>query len=138
MGEASVKDRGTLEKIYPRDVFEQDAARNARGDAEVLHGLRILSRPDDEGSFKVTRMSRQVGEMDPDADGAFLVPQTDRATGGLREESYGGMSETSHSNQSSIEEEYARFLEDVIETARTATFKRPIGQDERLKGFRGG
>jgi hypothetical protein len=58
---ANVFRRETIEAIYPRDVFENDAGLNSTADAVVLHGVFIGSAPDEQGQFRITRATRQVG-----------------------------------------------------------------------------
>ena len=140
---ANIHDLASLERLYPRDVFESDANRNAQAKASVLHGLRILSSPDGDGTFEVARASQHVGEVHaddpPPGGGVFLAPSLAAGAPALtqNEPGYGGPQQSAESGAGRAED-YEAFLDRVLATARSADFPEPIGRDERLKGFRGG
>ena len=142
MSRANIHDRSTLEQIYPQNVFEQDAARNSEAKAQVLHGVRIMSPPDEKGDFDLVAMSRQVGESDPESDTAFLAPVLQRSYDALAESPDYGAPEEKGDALAKVQDkggEYDAFLGRVIETATSADFKPPIGRGEpRLRGFHGG
>ena len=142
MSRANIHDRSTLEQIYPRNVFEQDAARNSEAKAQVLHGVRIMSRPDERGDFDLVAMSRQVGEADPESDTVFLAPALQRSYDALAESPDYGAPREKDDALAKVQDkggEYDAFLGRVIETAKSADFKPPIGRGEpRLRGFHGG
>ncbi len=142
MSRANIHDRSTLEQLYPRNVFEQDAARNAEAKAQVLHGVRIMSPPDEQGDFDLAVMSKHVGEADPESDTTFLAPVLQRSYDALAESPAYGAPEGKGNALARVEDkgdEYAAFLDRVIETAKAADFKPPIGRNEpRLRGFHGG
>ncbi len=135
MPRANVNDRRSLEEIYGRADFEQDAARNAMADAAVHHGLRIESAPDPEGWFNLARARHQVGEVDGQ-DSLFLFPDhPSSASGGADGALYGPEEDPAGAHR----EDYGAFIDRVLESARTADFPSPIGRgEERLKGFHGG
>jgi hypothetical protein len=124
MPSVNVNDRTSLERIYPADAYAADASDNARAKAEALRGLRIRSKPDENGQFEVERGVQHVGEA---GDAAFLAPQ--------------------HREQA---REYARpdpdpradyeaFLDDVVKAAREFGFEpadSPGRGDPRLHGLR--
>src|SRR4051812_34153416 len=60
----NLEDRAGLERFYPREVFERDAARNADAKARVLNGVRIVSEPDESGAFMIVRAAKTVAEGD--------------------------------------------------------------------------
>jgi len=141
MGTANINDRTSLEKLYPRERFEQDAARNIAADTSVVHGLLVTSAPDENGAFSVAGLSRQVGEGDPEGDSLFFIPHLHEAGEGLVAGPYGGEREKADS-EAKVDRrgaDYKRFLDRVLKAVRSAEFKTPIGRsDERVKGFRGG
>ena len=116
---ANVNDRASIEAVYSYEAFRTDAARNSVGNASVLHGLTILSQPDAAGLFEIAAAKRQSGERDPEGDTVFVPPFLE-------------------SEDSAEDGGYAAFVDRVLELARSVEFKRPLGQDPRLAGFRGG
>lgn len=140
MGRANVNDRASIEAVYPREAFEADAAQNARDKAAVLHGVAIASEVSESGAFALQRTRRHVGENDPLGDTLFLAPFL--AEGGAAEPgpySGGAPGEPSTAEPTRRVEAYARFIDSVVEAARRAAFKEPIGRhEERLRGFHGG
>ena len=142
MSSANVNDRASIERLYPRDTFEADAARNALPKADVLHGVRIASEVSESGEFAFQRTSRQVGESDPLGDTLFLAPFPTEAQGALKQTSaYGGAEESpgALAKAGAKRPAYDIFIDRIVETARHAAFKDPIGRHEpRLRGFHGG
>ncbi|HEX8166072.1 MAG TPA: hypothetical protein VF601_09825 [Beijerinckiaceae bacterium] len=142
MSSANVNDRASIERLYPRDAFEADAARNALPKADVLHGVRIASGVSESGEFALQRTSQQAGENDPLGDTLFLAPFPTEAGGALRQTpAYGGAEENPDALAKAADKrpDYDAFVDRIVETARRATFKGPIGRHEpRLKGFHGG
>ena len=137
MAKANLNDRGSIEKIYPESAWEKDAAGNARGGAAIVHGVKILSQPEADGSFELTAMSQHVGERDPESDVIFIPAFEADAAAAADGATYAGSVApvTDHDHPG----EYARFIDAVIEAAKKADFKPAIGKgDERIKGFRGG
>jgi hypothetical protein len=139
---ANVNDIASLERAYAQDAFEQDAARNARGESSVRYGVNILSEAAADGSFKLLRGSQQVAEKDPEGDSIFLAPSWRSAArvstdGSARD---GGLAPlSSEEENAALAEDYRRFLQRLCEVAKSADFKPPIGfGDDRIKGFRGG
>ena len=148
MTTASIHDRASVERLYPRDAFEADAGMNARGKASVLHGLRILSGPDADGAFRLARGSQHVGEVhvaeaQGRGNGLFLAPTLGANFAALmqRDTDYGGEEEKADAMRSvdARAAEYEAFIDRVIAAAQAADFEEPIGRgEERLKGFHGG
>src|SRR5918911_2558424 len=142
MSSANVNDRASIERLYPREAFEADAARNALPKADVLHGVRIASAVSGDGAFELQRTAQQVGENDPLGDTLFLAPFPTVAEGALRQTpAYGAAEETSGAlaKASDKRPDYDAFVDRIAEAARRAAFKDPIGRHEpRLKGFHGG
>jgi len=136
MIKANVNDRASVERIYGPDAWEQDASRNSRGNATVVYGLKILSGPDSEGAFALCRTSHHVGEGDREGDAVFLAAYAEAAAAS-DEGTYGGsVGPIPDANDGS---DYRRFIDNVLDAARTAHFKPAIGKgDDRIKGFRGG
>lgn len=142
MPEVNANDRASVERLYGPDEFEQDAARNSLQNAAVLHGLRIMSQPDEAGLFELTRAKQQTGERNLEGDTVFLAPflASDAGSDLVAPEAAIGQGDPAMPDGAGREQRagYAAFIGRVIEAARTAHFKTPIGRTERLKGFHGG
>ena len=143
MSRANINDRSSLERLYPRNVWAQDAGRNADAKAEVLHGVRIASPVDENGDFDLVRASHHVAEINSEGDVVFLFPQMgdDYAALMQKETDYGGAEEKGDAlgKVEDKDQEYSAFIDRVIEAARSAKFKPAIGRgEERLRGFHGG
>ena len=138
MSSAKIHDRTSIEGVYPKSAFEEDAARNSVGDAQILFGLRIESAPDEHGVFALIRAKQHVGEQAPTSGAIFLAPEHQtRYAGVLRNDGAGG--KYAEGEEDDPSDEYAAFIDRVIETAKTGDFPEPVGRnEERLRGFRGG
>ncbi len=123
MQRPNIKDRGTVERIYPRAVFQQEANANGCANASVLSGVRIVSAADDAGAFDLVRASRHAGESDPSDGAIFLSPSAQQAAPG--------------SPAPAWEDAYRRFIDKIIATAARAEFAASPGPgDARLRGLR--
>lgn len=139
MHRANVNDRGSVEALYTRAAFEEDAAKNALADTAVVYGLRIESAPDAEGWFRLVRTRHHTGELTTVADAVFLHPEEPHLAAPLLGSDPDGTAQNPDAMPEKRRLEYAAFIDRVIETARTADFADPIGRNEpRLEGFRGG
>jgi hypothetical protein len=143
MSKANIHDRTSIERLYDRETYENDARRNSTGNAAVLHGVRIMSAPDDKGDFDLVRGSRHAGEAPSEGNVPFLAPDLNGRPAPLVPSAtdYGGPRETAQASESGSERgrDYGAFVDRIIETARTAAFQTPIGlHEERLRGFHGG
>jgi hypothetical protein len=142
MPDANINDRGSVERLYPRDDFERDAGENSDAKATAHRGLRILSAVDPNGRFSAERGSRHVGERDPESDTVFVAPFPAQSQAPLQQtNTYGGPVETSDPTQGGQEkgDEYQAFIDRIIAAAKAAEFKPAIGRHEaRLRGFHGG
>jgi hypothetical protein len=140
MQSVNINQRETLESYYPLDSFVHDANQNARGKTAVMHGLRILSAPDGEGAFKITKAQHNVAEDASHEDTLFLYSVRDDDNNWLdREEADASKAVHAKEHPVDVSELYRGFIDRVIETARTAKFQSNIGRGEpRLKGFHGG
>jgi hypothetical protein len=138
MPSAKIDDRASIEGIYSRSAFEEDAARNAVGNAQVLFGVRVESSPDEHGSFQLARAKQHVGEQARAGGAAFLAPDHQvRYSGVVRNEGPG--TQRGEGTGDDAAGEYAAFIGRIIDTARSAGLSEPVGRnDERLRGFRGG
>jgi hypothetical protein len=137
MTRANINDRTTIQKIYGPDAWEHDAQRNAQGSASVVHGVTILSAPDQDGGFDLSPASRHVGEGDPESDDIFLPAFEPEAAAATSGSTYGGSVEPVADKHDAGD--YEHFIDDILEAARNANFKPAIGKgDDRIKGFRGG
>lgn len=142
MPEGNVNDRASIERLYPREDFEREAGENSRAKATVHRGLRIVSAVDAGGRFSAERASRHVGEQDPEGDSIFLAPFLAEANAIFQQgDAYGGPVEVGDAlaTTSHKADDYQAFIDRILETAKTAEFKSPIGRGEgRLQGFHGG
>jgi hypothetical protein len=143
MATANINDRASVEALYPRAVFEADAAHNAVGNTQVLQGIHIESPPDENGAFALSRARRHVGEVGRNGGAVFLAPDSQHRYAALMKSDaeYGGPVEKGDAlaEARDADDGYAAFIEDILETARSAEFQPPIGRgEERLRGFHGG
>ncbi len=139
MTSANVNDRAGIERLYPREAFRSDAAKNARGKAAVLHGVLIASEVSESGDFTLQRIRRQTGESDPLGDTSFWRPSLIRPQGRRRATAEPRKIRPRRQRPERGEPDYDGFIDRIIETASRAAFKKPIGRHEpRLRGFHGG
>jgi hypothetical protein len=136
MQSVNINQRETLESFYPQDSFVHDATRNAHGQASVMHGLRILSAPDEHGAFKVTKAHHNVAEQDA----LFLYSVRDDDNNWFdKTEEDADKAVQPKDNPVDVSALYSDFIDRVIEAARNAHFQPAIGRGEpRLQGFHGG
>jgi hypothetical protein len=138
MSKVNINDPESLKALYPLSAFEEDAARNAVADTQVVHGIRIESGPDAEGWFRCVRAQRHVGEQTHAAGLPFVAPNEPHIAAnlvGAEPDAAPSAADARRTRQ----EEYDSFIDRVAETARTSAFQEPIGEgEERLKGFHGG
>lgn len=116
---ATLNDRASLEAIYPYSAFEADAGSNSMGNASSRHGVRIETVPDDAGAFRLARAVMALEPAHASAGTAFLCPYMGRAYGffSLRGGEKGAVEEKRDILQSDADE-YAVFIDAIIETAR--------------------
>jgi hypothetical protein len=140
MQSVNINQRETLESYYPLDSFVHDANQNARGKAFVMHGLRILSGPDGDGVFKVSKAQHNVAEDTGNHDALFLYSVRDDDNNWF-DKGEADASKAVHTKEHPVEisDLYRSFIDRVIETARNTKFQPNIGRGEpRLQGFHGG
>lgn len=118
MPQANINDRASVERLYPREAFHDDARRNALGNTPVLHGLRLTGGADESGAFEFSRSAKHAGEPDSGAGAVFVAPRIE--------------------SESGPGDAYAAFLDGLVELARSLEVPAIGRGDERLKGFRGG
>ena len=136
MERANIHDRGSIERVYPRAVFEQEALSNTRGKASVLHGVRINSAPDGTGAFDLVRAAHQVGEDERSASGVFLCPFAHQHATLEAPEARAGSTDRLDA-LASVRDDYDVFIDKVVATARTVHFDPSPGPgDPRLRGLR--
>jgi hypothetical protein len=140
MKTVNINRRDSIEGFYPRDAFDHDARQNSEAKITVLHGIRILSAPDENGDVQVARTRHHVSENAPDGDALFLAPYMgdDNARFMESETDYGRPIETDKAAADGAAP-YADFIDRIVSAVRNNHFQRPIGRgEERLKGFHGG
>jgi hypothetical protein len=136
----NINKRETLEAYYPQDSFLHDANHNAMARTPVMHGLCILSAPDAEGTFKITKAHHSVAEEGVDHDVVMLYPRRDDDNHWF-DKSEPDATKAVHIKDHPIDLShlYGDFIDRVIEAARNAHFPTSIGRGEpRLQGFHGG
>ncbi len=142
MPQANISDRSSLERIYPREMFERDAGRNSVANTPVLRGVTIRSEPDPSGNFELATAKRQTGERDPEGDTVFVPPFLNSGAEMARVggNAYGGEEQDGARGRAErASEEYGAFIDGLLDLARSVKFKSAIGRkEERLKGFHGG
>ena len=136
MPEANVNDRASLERLYPPEAFAEDVGANAIPNAQVLRGLRIETRPDPSGRFRLARAARHVGEDNDLGEALFLAPFMTRTADTLVDSGVAsGMAEKGGPLGKTVD--YAGFLDRVIAAARSAPSGASPGPGEaRLQGLR--
>jgi hypothetical protein len=140
---ANIFRRETVEAIYPRDVFENDAGLNSTADAVILHGVFIGSAPDEQGQFRIARATRQVGEAQDQSGLLFLPPYMGKAYGAFSLQ--GGSKGAVIENRDIMEphpEEYIAFIDELIRAARNLCgppAQSDVGSGgDQFRGLRGG
>lgn len=139
MQTANIHDPRSIESVYPRSAFDNDARQNARDKEAVEHGVMILSMPDADGNFSLTRSQRHVGEPGATTHSIFLAPTLDSSEYGAllpSDTDYGGPVEAA-TVPKTPGDPYGSFVDSLIQAARGADFP-PPPPAESLKGFRGG
>ncbi|UKJ75746.1 hypothetical protein [Azospirillum brasilense] len=139
MQTANIHDPLSIESVYPRSAFDNDARQNARDKEAVEHGVMILSMPDADGNFSLKPSQRHVGEPDTTTHSIFLSPTLESSEYGAlipSDTGYDGAIEQSEAPKTSGDP-YRSFVESLIQAARDADFP-PPPPAESLKGFRGG
>jgi hypothetical protein len=140
MHRANINDRQSVSALYPQTAFEEDAARNEVGDAQIVHGLRIETSADEQGWFQLARVRHHVGELTGFKEAIFLAPNRPQLSAVLLgADPEGAAAPGPQANAATRQEEYEAFIDRVLEAARHADFPDPIGRgEERLRGFHGG
>jgi hypothetical protein len=140
MHKVNIHKRQSFEAFYPLDALVNDAGRNAEGKATVMHGLRILSAPDVDGTVCVARANHHVSEDASNSDSIFRYPfRADDNAWFDKAEPDAAKAIHMKSSPDDVQDLYRDFIDGVIEAARTAHFLPPIGRGEgRLRGFHGG
>jgi hypothetical protein len=135
MKAANINDRASIERIYPRAVFEREAQANTRAKASVLYGVRIHSMPDESGAFQLIRASHHVGEDERQSGSVFLCPFAQETPFVERGNDYGAV--TQRRDAGVVRGDYDGFVDKIIETARSVRLDETPGRgDMRLQGLR--
>jgi hypothetical protein len=140
MQSVNINLRETLESYYPQDSFVHDANHNAMAKTPVMHGLRILSVPDAEGTFKVAKAQHGIAEESVSQDALVLYPLRDDDNFWF-DKSEPDAAKAVHVKEHPVDVSnlYRDFIDRVFEAARNAHFQTAIGRNEpRLQGFHGG
>jgi|SRR5690349_7629991 len=140
MQSVNINQRETLESYYTRDSFVHDANHNGMAKMPVMHGLCILSAPDAEGTFKVTKAQHSVAGQSVNQDVLVLYPVRDDDSHWF-DKSEPDAAKAIHVKEHPVDVSnlYRNFIDRVIEAARNAHFQTAIGRGEpRLHGFHGG
>ena len=76
---ANVNHRHSIMAIYPLECFEMDAAQNSMARETTRHGLRIETAPDHDGSFRLVRVTKSIGEAPEGPHTLFICPYMGRS-----------------------------------------------------------
>jgi hypothetical protein len=134
---ANIRDRQSIEAIYPEEAFALDAGQNSRAKATVQQGVRILSNVDANGDFQLERASRQVGEAGGPDEALFLSPDLVSSADALVEGGgYGTTIQRESGPEAHKAADYTAFIDRIIEAAKQATFRPAPAGDQRLRGPR--
>jgi hypothetical protein len=112
-------DRQSIERIYPREVWEADAGLNSQGRDASQRGVLIALSSGKDGLVHIRRAVRYVGEGMMEANGVFLCPYLGRAydifvaAAGI----HGAVVEK-HDALEDVSSEYTGFIDGVLATAR--------------------
>ena len=129
MRRANIRDRASIERIYPRAVFDAEGKANLRAMASVLNGVSIASAIAEDGAFDLVRASRHVGEQDSEGGAIFLCPFAQKQPAGAGKGDEGASPPP--------DDPYAVFIDKIIATARDAPLDPSPGPgDARLRGAR--
>jgi hypothetical protein len=134
MTAANILDRHSIESVYPRDVWELEAANNSRGGQKILSGLLIESSPDDAGYFRIRRATRQSAEQEGTQRYViFICPYMGKAYD-VFTPIFGvhGAIKEKHDGMEPIDDEYADFIARVLIAASHAQLSHIPGHGEPL------
>jgi hypothetical protein len=133
MTTATIRDARSIEQLYPRNVWQAEAADNSRGSQSLHRGLVIESEPDADGNFRLRRATRQAADESPARHVIFICPFMGKAYdiytptlgvhGAIREK---------HDALTPLDDEYEDFIARVLETAKHAKLAHIPGPGERL------
>jgi hypothetical protein len=76
---ANVKDRHSIIASYPFEQFESDGNQNSIATATTRHGLLVESAPDRDGSFRLRRVTKSIGDGHEGPEALFICPYLGRA-----------------------------------------------------------
>jgi hypothetical protein len=76
---ANVKDRHSIMANYPFEQFESDGNQNSIATATIRHGLLVESAPDRDGSFRLRRVTKSIGDGHEGPEALFICPYLGRA-----------------------------------------------------------
>ena len=118
MGHANISDRRSIERIYPRDLWESDAGFNSQGCDSSRRGVLIVTAVGSDGEVHVRRAVRHVGEGIEESHGIFICPYLGRAYD-IFEPAAGvhGAVVEKHDALEDISFEYAAFIDAVVAAA---------------------
>lgn len=122
---ANVNDRHSIMAIYPLERYEIDAAENSMARETTRHGLRIETAPDHDGSFRLVRVTKSIGEAPEGPNALFICPYMGRAYGcfAMLGGKKGAVEEKLNIFDPHLEE-YDAFIDAVIAAAKGFT---PLG-----------
>jgi hypothetical protein len=134
MADSSIHDRGSIEGIYPRELFASDANANMRAETSVLRGVMVRSALNSGGRFELTRAQRHIGEAQSGEGGVFVCPFAQQ-TG--HNDDYPVRAAPSTAKPAASGDAYAAFIDDMISAARRAEPTHASGDsDARIRGAR--
>lgn len=116
---ANINERTSIERVYPLSAFDEDAGENSSGSSPRRCGVKLETVPDAAGAFRMVRGAQALTGADDAPGTAFVCPYMGRAYGLFMIEGGGRGAVEEHGNIFAGHlDEYAAFLETIIETAR--------------------
>lgn len=133
---ANIHNRDSVKAAYGFVDYSQDVGGNSRGKASIHRGVLIESPPDKNGDFRIRTHARSLSEEAPGTGGIFLCPflGADYTSFYLVGGSKGAVVEQGDIFKGDDHENYQRFLERVIRTAKEMDWPTPMDPN-RLKNF---
>jgi hypothetical protein len=130
-----LKNRDSITTIYPREIFEVEAAKNSRVGETTRHGLLIEGAPEGDGSLRVGRVTRSIGDPSGGPETLFICPYMGRAYGffGLQGGGKGAVVE----NRDIFDphpEEYHAFINTVLAAAKSFRPPPPLDRSRLPRG----
>jgi hypothetical protein len=117
----------------PLAVVRRDANANARAQASIHRGVRMMSALDEKGSFDLARTSRHVGKTGAGSGAIYVCPYAHDTSHNV---DYPASARSAAASSGALANAYDAFLDQIIENASKAPGTAPGAGDVRLQGPR--